>query len=356
MSSTDTDHDGLEGLDDPALLAEIEAEFAELRAEIDRISAAPGTTGPMKAQLLKAIRQQWRERAVLKDRPQWRKKLDDVLGEALEKIMADGLVEGPGGQMQFQLQGSTLQDQGGPVMTALLDGFQGYLQERFPENPPPGAKPAGGAAPSPLQGLVGSLGHMLTKAVSEARKSMAEQAQKAAKKKPTASAEATPDGKVELKLEDAPGGLQDVQVETSIGFDTRKGDELPPVLPELFQKVVAGLGGMLSQAAKAPPAKAPAADAAPADASAASGGDDAGASSVSAESASELDESGEGQPRRHGGLGGLRRSWPGSPSGGGGGSRCEAAVAEDRLPGAPVAALQDQRATARPRGAGVGRG
>lgn len=254
MGSMDTDDEGLEGLNDPALLAEIEAEFAELRAEIDRISAMPATSGPRKAELLRALRKQWRERPVSKDQPAWRAKLDVVVGAALEQIMAEGLQEGPGGNMQFQLQGSSLQDHGGPVLSALLDGFQAYLAEKFPASPPAPPKGKVAAPPTPLQGLVAGLGQMLSKAVSDARTAAAEQGKRAA------GAGGTKEGAPKPGALDTTTVMEEVNLETAVGFDTRKGDQLPPVLPELFQRVVAGLGGILGQAA-APPAPAPSAEA-----------------------------------------------------------------------------------------------
>ena len=121
-----------EGLDDPALLAEIEAEFAELTREIQRISAMPKNAGPRKSELLEALRQSWRERLVSRggDRPEWRKKLDETIGRAVDRLLEDGIVENADGSLGFALRGDTVQNEGGPLLRGLLDGLSrdGTLQ------------------------------------------------------------------------------------------------------------------------------------------------------------------------------------------------------------------------------------
>ncbi len=153
-----------EGLDDPALLAEIEAEFAELTAEIQRISAMPSSAAPRKSQLLEGLRASWRERLAARtgDRPEWRKKLDDTIGEAVERLLEDGIVENADGSLAFALRGDTLKNEGGPLLRGLMDGLSNMLAERFPAPKPatPDEPPA-----NPLQSLLGGLGHMLAGAL-----------------------------------------------------------------------------------------------------------------------------------------------------------------------------------------------
>lgn len=166
----------MDGLDDPALLAEIEAEFAELTAEIQRISAMPASVGPRKSELLEALRASWRERLKLKtaDRPEWRQRLDDTIGRAVDRLLEDGLVENADGSIGFALRGDTIQNEGGPLLRGLLDGLSNMLTEKFP--PPEaaangagaGGAAANNAAANPLQGLLGGLGQMLAGALKSA--------------------------------------------------------------------------------------------------------------------------------------------------------------------------------------------
>lgn len=168
-----------EGLDDPALLAEIEAEFAELTAEIQRISAMPSQVGPRKSELLEALRASWRERLKAKtgDRPEWRQKLDETISRAVDRLLEDGIVENADGSLGFALRGDTIQSEGGPLLRGLLDGLSHMLTEKFPPPTPPGAAQGGssaasaaqGAAPAnPLQGLLGGLGQVLAGALKSA--------------------------------------------------------------------------------------------------------------------------------------------------------------------------------------------
>lgn len=168
-----------EGLDDPALLAEIEAEFAELTAEIQRISAMPSHVGPRKSELLEALRASWRERLKAKtgDRPEWRQKLDETISRAVDRLLEDGIVENADGSLGFALRGDTIQSEGGPLLRGLLDGLSHMLTEKFP---PPAPAAQGGsasaeangaaqaAAANPLAGLLGGLGQVLAGALKSA--------------------------------------------------------------------------------------------------------------------------------------------------------------------------------------------
>lgn len=159
------------GLDDPALLAEIEAEFAELAQEIARINAMPREAVPVKAKLLEELKRQWRERIAKRgDKPEWRERLDQTLTTAIEALLEHGLQENPDGSLGFALRGDVVQTHGGKVMRALIEGFQNLLAERFPVVPPPApaadpsapdAPPA--AAPNLLQTLMGALASAVQK-------------------------------------------------------------------------------------------------------------------------------------------------------------------------------------------------
>ncbi len=159
------------GLDDPALLAEIEAEFAELAQEIARINAMPREAVPVKAKLLEELKRQWRERIAKRgDKPEWRERLDQTLTVAIEALLEHGLQENPDGSLGFALRGDVVQEHGGKVMRALIEGFQNLLTERFPVVPPaaptasttPGAAP-GAAASNILQTLMGAFASAVQK-------------------------------------------------------------------------------------------------------------------------------------------------------------------------------------------------
>src|SRR5690349_10319966 len=121
------------GLDDPALLAEIEAEFAEMTQEIQRISMMPRSAAPDKSRMIEALRDSWKKRAgAVGDRPEWRKKLDDVIGKAVDRLLDDGLTENADGSIAFAFKGDTLTEAGGPVIRGLMESFAHILEERFP--------------------------------------------------------------------------------------------------------------------------------------------------------------------------------------------------------------------------------
>jgi len=150
-----------QGVDDPALLAEIEAEFAELTREIERISAMPRSMAPEKGKLIEALRSSWRSRldvAGVKDRPEWRQRLDTTIGHAVDRLLETGIQENSDGSLGFALRGDVLQAEGGPVIRGLLEGFANMLEERFPapDKAPPPAPDA--PPPNPLQALFGNLG------------------------------------------------------------------------------------------------------------------------------------------------------------------------------------------------------
>lgn len=159
-----------EGLDDPALLAEIEAEFAELTREIQRISAMPANVGPRKSELLEALRQSWRDRLISRgvDKPEWRQRLDETIGRAVDRLLEDGIVENADGSLGFALRGDTLQNEGGPLLRGLLDGLSNMLTEKFPPPDAAAAPSPGAPPPNPLQGLLGGLGQMLAGALKTA--------------------------------------------------------------------------------------------------------------------------------------------------------------------------------------------
>lgn len=241
---------------DPAVLAEIEAEFAAISTEIQRISALPASEAPKKPALLAALRADWKKKAGERDpnRPEWRKSLDEALDRAIDKLMADSIVELPDGQMAFQMNNQTLQSEAPPILKALLGGFTAMLQEKL--------KPQPGAAPSPFMPLLQSLGAMIQQAVSKME--MGKPAAPASDAAPTsegAAAEPTPEApkaQLELKKQDpnAPLGGDGIQIEVNVPLDAKlelssKGNDEPnPAGQVFFQNLMSGLGQFLQTAFK----------------------------------------------------------------------------------------------------------
>ncbi|PKN57868.1 MAG: hypothetical protein CVU56_08550, partial [Deltaproteobacteria bacterium HGW-Deltaproteobacteria-14] len=256
MSQVEGDAPPVGALEDPELLAEIEAEFAELTAELDRINALPRSMAPKKAELVKSLREQWfAKQGARGDRPQWRKKMDDALGEAISKILEDGIHETGDGRLEFAMRNESVQTHGGPLMEALLAGFREMLTEKLAKRPEPPAPGQPAAPPNPLQGLIVGLGQMLAQALDNTHKSVSE------RRAANAEVEQREEGG-QIKVEVTPGEDATMEVDVrdinaSVAFDTRKGDAVPPILPEMFQSVVANLGKILSEATR-PRAKQPA--------------------------------------------------------------------------------------------------
>jgi len=171
MTTTDVTTGSDEGLDDPALLAEIEAEFAELTKEIERISAMPRTMAPQKSQLVEALRASWRERLEARgDRPEWRQRLDRTIGHAVDRLLEEGIQENPDGSLAFALRGETLQQEGGPLMKGLVEGFAHMMMEKFPAPGTAKVEAPDAPPPTPMQQILGSLGHTLANALQNAVK------------------------------------------------------------------------------------------------------------------------------------------------------------------------------------------
>ena len=257
MSQVEGDAPPVGALEDPELLAEIEAEFAELTAELERINALPRSMAPKKAELVKSLREQWfAKQGARPDRPEWRKKMDDALGEAISKILEDGIQETGDGRLEFALRNDSVQTHGGPLMEALLVGFRQMLTEKLAKPPQAQAAAPGrpAAPPNPLQGLLFGLGQMLAQALDNTQKSVAE------RKAADAEVKQREEGG-KIKVEVTPGKDATMEVDVrdinaSVAFDTRKGDAVPPILPEMFQSVVANLGKILNEATR-PRAKKP---------------------------------------------------------------------------------------------------
>ena len=254
--------DPSEGLND-ALLAEIEAEFAELTREIERISAMPRTMAPEKSKLLAALKGSWKSRLDTHgDRPEWRQRLDATIGKAVDRLLEDGLTENADGTLAFNLRGETLQAEGGPVLRGLIDGLVHLLEEKFPAG---GAAPAavatepGGPAGAadgtpvgsgaPMQALLGGLSQVFAGALKNALQK--------ATTLPTSGAGPSVDVRV------TPGGGVDTSAQETISasfeIDTRKQPTAPAgeaAPQEAAGDGASGASAADSKAASGPPPKA----------------------------------------------------------------------------------------------------
>ncbi len=269
-----------QGLEDPALLAEIEAEFADLTREIERISAMPSAMAPQKSKLIEALRASWREKIKTHgDRPEWRQRLDDTVGRAVDRLLESGIQENPDGSLAFALRGDVLQAEGGPLMRGLLDGFVHILEEKFP--PPDATKADPVAAANPMQALMGTLGQTLAGVLKNALQNV---------KAPDASGASTVKteaGDLGMKITqsdiDTKGGSANTDVafaadkklsatfELNTKVSSREGSEpkstatattTNPGANAFFQQLLAGVGQALQQATK--PGRPPEAKAEPA--------------------------------------------------------------------------------------------
>jgi len=230
-----------EGLNDPALLAEIEAEFAELTREIERISAMPRSMAPEKSKLLQALKASWKSRFEAHgDRPEWRQRLDASIGHAVDRLLEEGLVENADGSLAFNLRGDILQSEGGPVLRGLVDGLVHVLEAKFPAAAP--GKATTGAATSaptePIQALLGGLSQALAGALKGALQKVATSGAGsggvdvkvapagAAQGAPSGAAQGAPSDAAQGAPSDAGPGAFTVSgteaISASFEFDTRK--------------------------------------------------------------------------------------------------------------------------------------
>lgn len=132
MSHESTDSPTGEGetFDETQFRAELESEFSAIAAEIDRINVQEKVGGAAKRMILNRFREhRRRSRRVSPDAPEWRRRLDEALEGALDKLIEDGLEERPDGTLQLTFHSSLVGTHGVPVLTAVLDGLRAKLLE-----------------------------------------------------------------------------------------------------------------------------------------------------------------------------------------------------------------------------------
>jgi len=265
MNETPNDPQKLEDID-PTVLAEIEAEFAAIANEIQRISTLPANLAPKKPAMLTALRAEWQQKAEARDpnRPEWRKSLDAALDRAIDKLVADSLVELPDGQLAFEMNNQALQSEAPPIMKALLAGVTAMLQDKL--------KPAPGATPSPWSPLLQSFAGMMGQALSKIELGPVKAPVPPATEAPlTPGDAATP----KPKDPDAPLGGEGIQLRVNVPLDakiavahkseaTDEATQPSQAGQEFFANLMQGLGHFLQSSFKtsAPQAEPPRSDAA----------------------------------------------------------------------------------------------
>lgn len=139
----------VEGIEDPDILREIDAEFAELTQEIERIAALEHTDAEAQvAQLLKLRQERLEKDQSREDMPPWQRRLHESFDVALQQVIAEALKKDGSGQIRFNLDGDSLQRHGGPVIEALKEGAPEMLAAALdailnPKPKTPAAKPSG---------------------------------------------------------------------------------------------------------------------------------------------------------------------------------------------------------------------
>ena len=117
---------------DPELLAEIEREFAELTAEIEKINALPTLGAREKAAMIESLRTSWRTRHEGKVRPDWRVTVDAAVDDAVDAVLKDSIEVDVDGNLLFNLRPEALGAHGQPLMNAAAVALRAKLAEVLP--------------------------------------------------------------------------------------------------------------------------------------------------------------------------------------------------------------------------------
>jgi hypothetical protein len=127
--------DEASAVEDPDVLRALDEEFAELTQELQRINSLP--QGRVRHDNIEALRAQWRARAAARsDLPPWRRRLDEALELAIERVLLDSRDKaiasgGEGANLNLQLDGDAMMRHGVPVLHALLEGLQQALNDKL---------------------------------------------------------------------------------------------------------------------------------------------------------------------------------------------------------------------------------
>jgi hypothetical protein len=132
---------------DPALLASIDAEFAELERELAALESLPeggaGTGDPTGlVSTLQTLHTEWSKRIEDKpDRPVWQRRLDDILRRALGRLLRAGQTIDAHGNLGFALDNKTLNAVLPDVAAEAQKGLEQSFIEKWTKPSPSGEKP-----------------------------------------------------------------------------------------------------------------------------------------------------------------------------------------------------------------------
>ncbi len=114
---------------DDALLAELEAEFAALEAEVARINAMPVGWAQEQVDQLLALHQAWAERLRESgaDKPAWRQRIEGLLVGSIERIIRENHTVDLQGRLNLRPDTVDLTREAGPIFQALLPALEEKL-------------------------------------------------------------------------------------------------------------------------------------------------------------------------------------------------------------------------------------
>lgn len=119
----------------------IDDEFAALEAEIARLTQeAPKTPkdGAGIVQALEALKAEWAQKTG--DRPDWRRRVDEAITRAIDRVLQAGQAVDAHGNLAFTLDGQAVQTEGREVLHTLVDGLAQAFVDKWqdkPGEPPP---------------------------------------------------------------------------------------------------------------------------------------------------------------------------------------------------------------------------
>jgi len=116
---------------DADILAELDAEFAELEAEVARINAMPQGWAQDQVDALLKLKEAWAEKLdeLPEDRPEWRKRVDTLLASAAEGLIKEAHAVDVHGRMSFAPDSETMTKHGAPLVMAAMQGLAENLSK-----------------------------------------------------------------------------------------------------------------------------------------------------------------------------------------------------------------------------------
>lgn len=143
-----------------SLFPSIAEEFADLERELQRLTALPTGTEEQRNALALALRlmgDEWRKKTAARGEvPEWRRRFDDSVAQAIDGLLQDGVGPAPDGSNQFHADSALVVRHLQPVMAALTEGLKSNLVSKFAK------RPDGPTAPPPKVDLVDVAGIFAT--------------------------------------------------------------------------------------------------------------------------------------------------------------------------------------------------